>query len=84
MVFTVDADHVQTVWPNARITLKSISTNAEVSTVSNDLGGYNFTGVLYGEYDLTVVLAGFDPVTKRVTIKSDDPVEARLSTHAEG
>ena len=23
VIFTVDADHVQTVWPNARVTLKN-------------------------------------------------------------
>ncbi len=75
VIFTVDADHVQTVWPNARVTLKSLGTSAELSNISNDLGTYSFVGVLYGEYDVTVTLAGFDPVTKHVTIKSDDPAK---------
>ena len=75
VVSTLDSSHVQTVWPNARITLKNLATHAEVSTVSSDLGGYSFAGVLYGEYEVTVALAGFDPVTKRVTIDSDKPTK---------
>ena len=75
VIFTRDADRVQTVWPNARVTLKNTSTNTELSTVSGDLGNYNFPGVLYGKYDVTVRLAGFDPVTKHVTIDSDKPAK---------
>ena len=73
MVYTVDADRVQTVWPNARVTLKSVSANTEISTVSSELGVYSFDGVLYGEYEVTVTLAGFDPLTKHVTVNSDKP-----------
>ena len=75
VIFTLDADRVQIVWPNARVTLKNAGTNAEVSTVSSDLGAYSFAGVLYGEYDVTVTLFGFDPVTKHVTIDSDKPAK---------
>lgn len=75
VVFTLDSNHVQTVWPNARVTLKKSGTNAEVSTVCSDLGAYIFQGVLYGEYDITVTLAGFDPVTEHLTIKSDEPAK---------
>jgi carboxypeptidase family protein/TonB-dependent receptor-like protein len=75
VIFTVDAERVQTVWPNARVTLKNLDNKAEISTISNDLGAYSFTGVLYGEYDVTVVLAGFDSVTKHVTVKSDEPAK---------
>jgi outer membrane receptor protein involved in Fe transport len=71
VIYTLDADRTQTVWPNARITLKNLSTNNETSTVSNDLGAYTFSGVLYGEYEVTVTLAGFNLATKRLTIKSD-------------
>lgn len=72
VVFTVDSKHVQTVLPNTRVALRSLSTKAEVSTISNDLGKYQFTGVLYDDYEITVTLAGFDPVTKRLRIKSDE------------
>src|SRR5215472_1794136 len=57
IVFTLGPDRVQTVWSNARVTLKNIRTNSEISTVTNDLGEYQFTGVLYGEYQITVTLA---------------------------
>src|SRR3974390_1517188 len=73
IVYTVNADRVQTVWPNARVTLKSVSANTEISTVSSELGAYSFDGVLYGEYDVSVTLAGFDPLTKHVSVNSDKP-----------
>ncbi len=84
IIFTVDADHVQTVWPNARVTLKSVSTNGEISTVSNDLGAYSFASVLVGEYEVTVTLAGFEPVTQHVTIKSDGPAKLDFQLKLKG
>ena len=72
VIFTLDPNRVQTVWPNARVTLKDLNTNTEVSTVSNDLGEYKFTGVPYDDCEVTVTLAGFNPVTKRLTIKSNE------------
>lgn len=71
IVFTLGADQMQTVWPKARVTLKSLGARSEVSTVSNDLGEYTFAGVLPGEYDVTVTLAGFETVTKRVTLEAE-------------
>jgi hypothetical protein len=38
VIYTIGPDKVQTLWPNARVTLKNLSTHVEVSTVSNDLG----------------------------------------------
>ena len=73
IVFTIDATHVQTLWPNARVTLKQIASGRELSSVSNDLGQYSFAGLLPGDYQLTVTLAGFDPATKSVTLKTDAP-----------
>ena len=75
VIYTPDAGHMQTVWPNARVTLKNLGTSSEVSTVSSDLGTYSFAGVLYGEYDVTVSLAGFETVTKHLTINSDKPTK---------
>src|SRR6516165_4795846 len=75
VIYTPDAAHMQTVWPNARVTLKNLGTSSEVSTVSSDLGTYSFAGVLYGEYDVTVSLAGFETVTKHLTINSDKPTK---------
>ena len=75
IIYTLDSNHVQTVWPNARVTLKNTATHSEVSTVSSDLGAYTFRGVLFGEYVVTVTLAGFDPVTKHLAIGSDKPAK---------
>jgi hypothetical protein len=73
VVFTLGSDQVQTVWPNARITLKNLETNGEVATISNDLGRYTFSGVLYGRYEITVTPAGFESVTKKLTVENDHP-----------
>jgi hypothetical protein len=72
VIFTLGSDRVQSVWPNARITLRSTTTQSEVSTVSNDVGTYAFTGLLPGDYELTVSLGGFETQTKRLTLKGGD------------
>jgi len=72
VIFTIGSDRVQTVWPNARITLRSLTTQSDVSTVSNDVGAYAFTGLLPGEYEVTVSLGGFETRTKRLTLKGGD------------
>ncbi len=71
VIFTLGSDQKQTVWPNARVSLKNLDTNSEIATVSNDLGTYAFVSVLYGNYEITVTLAGFGPVTKRLTIETE-------------
>ena len=71
-IFT-DINPVQTVWPNARVTLKSLTSGREVTTVSDELGAYSFAAVLPGEYELTVTLAGFDRATARITLSSESP-----------
>jgi Carboxypeptidase regulatory-like domain/TonB-dependent Receptor Plug Domain len=73
IVFTIDANHIPTLWPDARITIKQLASGRELSTVSNDLGQYSFAGLLPGDYQLTVALAGFELVTKPVTLKTDTP-----------
>jgi len=67
-IFTVGRDQVQIVCPNARITLKNLTTHNEVSTVSNDVGMYVFAGVQVGDYEVTVALAGFETIAKRLTV----------------
>jgi hypothetical protein len=71
IIFTIDPNKVQTLWPNARITLKQKSSGRELSTVSNDLGQYSFVGLLPGDYQLTVTLAGFGTVTNPVTLTAE-------------
>ncbi len=84
VIFTLDANHVQTVWPNARVTLKNTGNNSQISAVSSDLGIYRFSGVLFGEYEVTVTLAGFDAVTKHVTINSDTPAKVDFQLTLKG
>jgi hypothetical protein len=69
LIYTTGADKVQTVWANARITLKNLKTGAAVSTVSSELGEYSFTGLEPGEYELTVALAGFETEVRRVELR---------------
>ena len=87
IVFTLDANNVQTLWPNARIILKQSASGRELSTVSNDLGQYSFAGLLPGDYELTVTLTGFEAITKSVTLKSDSPntldVQLTPQSHSE-
>src|SRR5271167_4105010 len=46
VIFTLDADNVQSLWPNAQVTLHNLSTGNKLATVSNDLGEYKFIGLL--------------------------------------
>jgi hypothetical protein len=75
VIYTIGTDKVQTLWPNARVTLKNLSTHVEVSTVSNDLGKYSFSGVLPGEYEIKVTLAGFETAVKRITLDGEAPAQ---------
>jgi hypothetical protein len=68
-IFTLGADQVQTVWPNARVTLKNQRTGVAVSTVSGELGEYSFLGVEPGEYELSVALAGFEAEKREVKLE---------------
>jgi hypothetical protein len=68
VIFTVGKDRVQTVWPDAHVTLKNVTAHREVSSVSNDVGVYRFAGLPVGDYEVIVALAGFETITKRVTI----------------
>lgn len=76
MIYTLEADQVQTVWPNARVTLKNKQTQNAVSTVSNQRGEYFFIGVEPGDYELTVALAGFETEVRQV--KLDPKADVKL------
>jgi hypothetical protein len=72
VIFTLGRDRVQILWPNARVTLKNLQTNDGVSTVSNDLGAYSFTGLVGGTYEITAALSGFETITKPVKLEGGD------------
>jgi hypothetical protein len=76
IIFTAGPGQVKTVWPNARVTLKSVSSRYEVSTVSDQLGEYVFMGILPGEYEVSVTLAGFRTVAKQITLKAGGILQA--------
>jgi hypothetical protein len=73
IIFTIDANHIQALWPNARVALKQLASGRELSTVSDELGQYSFVGLLPGDYQLTVTLTGFEAATKPVKLKTDSP-----------
>lgn len=80
-IFTVGPDHVQVLWPNARVSLKNLDTGNEFSTVSNDLGAYVFVGVPVGKYEVTVTLAGFESNTRQLTLEGGEapPLDFQLT-----
>jgi len=75
VVFTVGADRVRVVWPNARITLKNLASAREITTVSDALGEYSFTDVIPGDYDVQVDLAGFRTDARQTTLQEKDKVQ---------
>jgi hypothetical protein len=75
VVYTIGADQVKTVWPNARVTLKNKTSGIAVSTVSSELGDYRFVGVEAGDYELTVALAGFETEVRSVKLEPRAAVE---------
>jgi outer membrane receptor protein involved in Fe transport len=72
VIYTIDPNKVQVVWPDARVTLKNLKTQQELATVSNDLGVYSFAGFPTGDYEVTVSLAGFETITKQITLDGKD------------
>jgi hypothetical protein len=68
VIFTSTNDGGQTVWPNARVTLRNFATGREIDTVSNELGAYGFIGVLTGAYEVRVTLNGFQPITRSIEL----------------
>ncbi len=73
-VFTVGADRVRVVWPNARVTLKNLATATESTTVSDGLGEYLFTDVLPGDYEVRVDLAGFRTAAKKTSLPENGDI----------
>ncbi len=80
-VFTIGPDQVQTVWPNARVTLKNKQTQAAVSTVTGERGEYGFFGLESGEYEITAVLAGFEPETRAIQLEPKADLRLDIELH---
>jgi len=71
IIFTM-ANGAQTVWPNARVTLRNLASRSEFNTVSTDLGAYAFSGVLTGIYEVRVTLTGFEPISRVITLPAGE------------
>src|SRR5207253_9064685 len=52
-------DSQQGIIPGVRVTLKNLDTGVEVTTMSNELGNYEFPTVRPGSYTVKVEQAGF-------------------------
>jgi hypothetical protein len=68
IIFTVGDDGRQTLWPNARVSLRNLESGNEINTVSSELGVYVFNGVVTGAYEVQVTLMGFEPITRSVSL----------------
>jgi hypothetical protein len=86
LIFTIDPDRVQTVWPNARVSLVNLVTRNETATISDRLGEYTFTGVTPGEYEVRVALAGFKTLASQTRLEEGASVrlDFQLSPVAPG
>ena len=58
--------------PGATVTLLS-GDDRVASTTTNDSGGYQFTGLASGSYEVAVEMRGFEPVVRAVTLGANTP-----------
>lgn len=72
VIFTTASDGSQTVWPNARVTLRNLASGNEIDTVSNELGTYVFNGIATGAYEVRVTLSGFEPISRSVSLEGGE------------
>src|SRR5713226_2403931 len=71
--------------PGASVTLRNVSTGAEIKTTTNDSGGFNFQNLETGTYEVTIEKQGFRKyIAKQVEIKvgSVTPIKATLELGA--
>jgi hypothetical protein len=52
----------------AKITLRGVDTNVQMSVLSNDQGNYSFPDLRAGKYEVSAVLQGFRPVQSSVLV----------------
>ena len=62
-------DPQQQVVPGCTIQLSSVSTNSSRQATTNDLGIFQISGLLPGNYVLSVTAPGFSAVTQAVTLE---------------
>jgi len=62
-------DPQQQVVPGCTLQLKSVSTNSSREATTNELGIFQISGLLPGDYVLTVNATGFSTLTQSVTLE---------------
>ena len=72
LIFTLGADRVQVVWPNARVTLKSLATRSEIAVTSDQLGVYTFFDAIPGDYEVEVWQEKLGKKTEKVSVKAKE------------
>lgn len=64
-------DPVGATIPNASVTLKNVRTKTRLTATTNDNGKYVFSGVVAGEYSLTIKLEAFKPLEIKKVLLTD-------------
>lgn len=75
-------DPAGAVVPNATVTVTNLGTNSEVTTTSNDDGGFRVSNLQPGIYSVSIAGAGFSPFkVEKVTVEvgQTTPIDAALS-----
>jgi len=57
-------DSAGAVVPKAAVKVKNANTSQEFTTLTNDAGGYTFSNLISGTYELTFSASGFRPITR--------------------
>jgi hypothetical protein len=72
-------DPANAVVPNAKVTVKNVNTNAEVTATSDNNGVYRVLGLVPGEYTVTAQATGFSRInTSPQTVDVSTPVRVDL------
>src|SRR3954447_17513124 len=58
-------DSAGAIVPSASVKVRNPGTSLELTSQTNDAGGYTFSNLVSGTYELTFSAAGFRPVTRQ-------------------
>jgi hypothetical protein len=74
----VVTDPTAAVVPGVSVTLKNVDTGSSASTTTNSQGSYNFSLLQPGNYSVSAEVAGFQGITRKVTVALGSSVAANL------
>ncbi|HET9710345.1 MAG TPA: carboxypeptidase-like regulatory domain-containing protein, partial [Pyrinomonadaceae bacterium] len=72
-------DQQQNVLAGCSVHVTSETTGAERRTVTNDLGSFQITGLLPGDYKISVQASGFATLTQKITLEVGESMTLDLS-----